>query len=458
MTRTPPGTSRPGMSPDTSPDMHADIPAGMRDDTRPGGVPADGPPGGTDALPASLGWSAIWHLESGADTAFGQPLPERAAGPGHPMRPVREDTLRRYEARINRVIDHIAADPARDFTLDELAGAAPFSRFHFHRIFAGLTGETVQAFIRRLRMDRAANMLAFAPDANVTEVAMHCGFSSSQNFARAFRERFDMTPSEFRRRRHYRTGADREGACCLLADPFREHPARPANGNAGNVPATGVEYQQAMRGAEDRPPPQHPEPSCAWSLPGNPPSRDEIPWLPDGPPHVRLDPDSARSDAMNVEVKEMPAYRVAYLRHIGPYASETIGPVWGRLMAQAGQRGLLRPGVPGFGISWDNPEVTPPEHCRYDACIEIGPDVDALELADAGISVQTLPGGLYAEYRSMIACDGFFKAWNDMYSQWLPASGWQCDDRPGYELYHDMLGCPPEGPWDVGICVAVRPL
>ena len=470
MTRPPPGPSRPDMAPAMCDDMHD----GMHDAMRPCGVPADSPPdspsAGPEALPVSPGWSDVWPLESGADTAFGQPLPDRAAGPGHPRRPVREDTLRRYEARINRVIDHIAADPAREFTLDELAGAAPFSRFHFHRIFAGLTGETVQAFIRRLRMDRAANMLAFAPDVSVTDVAMYCGFSSSQNFARAFRERFDMTPSEFRRRRHYRTGADREGACCLLADPFRAYPsaggaadivsagAGAANGNAGNVPAAGVGYQQAMRGAADRHPPQHSQPSCMRPLPGNLPAQDEIPWLPDCPPHVRLDPDSARSDAMNVDVKEMPAYRVAYLRHIGPYASETIGPVWGRLMALAGQHGLLRLGVPGFGISWDNPEVTPPGHCRYDACIEIGPDVDALELADAGISVQTLPGGLYAEYRSMIPCDGFFKAWNDMYSQWLPASGWQCDDRPGYELYHDMLGCPPEGPWDVGICVAVRPL
>ena len=393
------------------------------------------------------------YAPPGTDTAFGLPRPEGL--------PLREDTLRRYEARINRVIDYIAADPARDFTLDELAGAAPFSRFHFHRIFSGLVGETLHAFIRRLRMDRAANMLAFAPALSVTDVAMHCGFSSSQNFARAFRERFDMTPSEYRRRRHYQTGADREGARCLLADPFRAHAG---NGKARNARSGGPVYPPSMcneaagRDGATGSVAQHSEPSGIPALPGTVPLHGDMPWFPGGPPHVRLDPDSARSDAMNVEVSEKPAYRVAYLRHIGPYASETIGPVWGRLMAWAGQRGLVRPGVPGFGVSWDNPEVTPPEHCRYDACVAIGPEVDALELAEAGISVQTLPGGLYAEYRSMIPCDGFFRAWNDMYTQWLPASGWQCDDRPGYELYHDMLGCPPEGPWDVGICVAVRPL
>ncbi|MBZ2172267.1 GyrI-like domain-containing protein [Nitratidesulfovibrio sp. SRB-5] len=393
------------------------------------------------------------YAPSGAETAFGLPRPESL--------PQREDTLRRYEARINRVIDYIVADPARDFTLDELAGAAPFSPFHFHRIFAGLVGETLHAFIRRLRMDRAANMLAFAPALNVTDVAMDCGFSSSQNFARAFRERFAMTPSEYRRRRHYRTGADREGARCLLADPFRAHAG---NGKARNVAPGDPGYESSMRdGAAGRDGTAcalaHPsEPSGSPTLPGTAPPHGDVPWLADGPPHVRLDPDSTRSDAMNVEVAERPACRVAYLRHIGPYAGETIGPVWGRLMAWAGQRGLMRPGVPGFGVSWDNPEVTPPENCRYDACIAIGPEVDALELAEAGISVQTLPGGLYAEYRSMISCDGFFRAWNDMYAQWLPASGWQCDDRPGYELYHDMLGCPAEGPWDVGICVAVRPL
>ena len=387
------------------------------------------------------------YAPPGADTAFGLPRPDGL--------PTREVTLRRYEARINRVIDYIVADPAREFTLDELAGAAPFSRFHFHRIFAALVGETLQAFIRRLRMDRAANMLAFAPDVSVTDVAMSCGFSSSQNFARAFRERFGMTPSEYRRRRHYRTGADREGACGLLADPF---PAHAANGKAGNVLPDSPEYEQDMCAGAVGPVAHHPEPSPAPCLPGAACPCGDISWLPEGPPYVRLDTDDTRSSTMNVEVMDKPAYRVAYLRHIGPYAGETIGPVWGRLMAWAGQHGLLRPGVPGFGVSWDNPEVTPPENCRYDVCIAIGPEVDALELAEAGISVQTLPGGLYAEYRSMIPCDGFFRAWNDMYTQWLPASGWQCDDRPGYELYHNMLGCPPEGPWDVGICVAVRPL
>ncbi len=433
--------------PDTSPDKAPEIAPGITS----GAVP---PGGSTHAVATPQGAAAVrstgvftGYALPGADTAFGLPRSDGL--------PTREDTLRRYEARINRVIDYIVADPAREFTLDELAGAAPFSRFHFHRIFAGLVGDTLQSFIRRLRMDRAANMLAFAPDVSVTGVAMFCGFSSSQNFARAFRERFGMTPSEYRRRRHYRTGADREGACCLLADPFRAHAA---NGKAGNAPPGSLRYEEGMCAGAVGPVAHHSEPSPAPCPSGAARPCGDIPWLPDGPPYVRLDPDEARSNTMNVEVMEKPAYRVAYLRHIGPYASETIGPVWGRLRAWAGQCGLLRPGVPGFGVSWDNPEVTPPEYCRYDACIAIRPEVDALELAEAGISVQTLPGGLYAEYRSMIPCDGFFRAWNDMYTRWLPASGWQCDDRPGYELYHDMLGGPPEGPWDVGICVAVRPL
>ncbi|NHZ47708.1 AraC family transcriptional regulator [Nitratidesulfovibrio liaohensis] len=444
---------------DTSPESIPEATAGIAPSTGLSAGPFGVDIAGQGASPTPSTGVFADYAPPGTDTAFGLPRPESL--------PLREDTLRRYEARINRVIDYIVADPARDFTLDELAGAAPFSPFHFHRIFAGLVGETLHAFIRRLRMDRAANMLAFAPALSVTDVAMYCGFSSSQNFARAFRERFDMTPSEYRRRRHYQTGADREGAHGLLADPFRAHAG---NGKARNAPPGGTVYESSLyneaaghneaagRDGATGPVAQHPESPDTPVLSGTVPPHGDMPWFPDGPPHVRLDPDSARSDAMNVEVTEKPAYRVAYLRHIGPYAGETIGPVWGRLMAWAGQRGLMRPGVPGFGVSWDNPEVTPPENCRYDACIAIGPEVDALELAEAGISVQTLPGGLYAEYRSMIPCDGFFRAWNDMYTQWLPASGWQCDDRPGYELYHDMLGCPPEGPWDVGICVAVRPL
>ncbi len=81
-------------------------------------------------------------------------------------------------------------------SLEELAGAANVSPFHFHRIWRAMTGETVARTIARLRIAGAQQRLADA-DASITSVAMETGFGTSQSFARAFRRVAGMSPTEF---------------------------------------------------------------------------------------------------------------------------------------------------------------------------------------------------------------------------------------------------------------------
>src|SRR5262249_10995900 len=66
---------------------------------------------------------------------------------------------REYERRVNRVMDHVEAHLAEELTLERLAAVAAFSPFHFHRVFAAITGETLSEFIRRIRLERAAGAL-----------------------------------------------------------------------------------------------------------------------------------------------------------------------------------------------------------------------------------------------------------------------------------------------------------
>ena len=102
--------------------------------------------------------------------------------------PRRASTHFSYEQRINKILNAVSTDPARGFSLEELARIACLSPFHLHRVFSAMTGETLAACIRRLRLETAANMLRFSPGRSVTEIACACGFSSSQNFARLFRD------------------------------------------------------------------------------------------------------------------------------------------------------------------------------------------------------------------------------------------------------------------------------
>ena len=102
-----------------------------------------------------------------------------------------------YEKRLLRVLDHVNDNLDGDLSLDTLADVAALSRFHFHRVFTSVTGETVAYFIRRVRLHRAA-MELLSGDLPVAEVAAKMGYENSRSFARTFRDAFGRTPSEFR--------------------------------------------------------------------------------------------------------------------------------------------------------------------------------------------------------------------------------------------------------------------
>jgi AraC family transcriptional regulator len=100
---------------------------------------------------------------------------------------------------MNRVVDHIQAHLAEPLDLARLAAVACFSPFHFHRLFAAWTGETLLAFVHRLRLERAAQLLVFDRLRSISEIAAECGFSSSGTFARAFKVAYGVSASEWRK-------------------------------------------------------------------------------------------------------------------------------------------------------------------------------------------------------------------------------------------------------------------
>ncbi|MGB8258718.1 MAG: AraC family transcriptional regulator [Terracidiphilus sp.] len=106
-------------------------------------------------------------------------------------------TLNDYKARILRVMVHIERNLDTSLPLAELARVACFSPFHFHRIFRGMTGESVAEYVRRLRMERAARQLRTGKE-TILAVALEAGFESHEAFTRSFRSVFGQTPSCFR--------------------------------------------------------------------------------------------------------------------------------------------------------------------------------------------------------------------------------------------------------------------
>ncbi|VAW34996.1 Transcriptional regulator, AraC family [hydrothermal vent metagenome] len=113
----------------------------------------------------------------------------------------RLETIADHQQRITNVMLLIQARLDDPPSLGEVAALAAFSPYHFHRLFTAYTGESLSTFIRRLRLERAANRLRQTLDA-ITNIALDAGYETSANFSKAFRQQFGQSPSEFRRRDH----------------------------------------------------------------------------------------------------------------------------------------------------------------------------------------------------------------------------------------------------------------
>jgi transcriptional regulator GlxA family with amidase domain len=107
-----------------------------------------------------------------------------------------------------------------------MARAACFSRRQFHRLMVQVLGETPGTHQRRLRLDRGAWLL-LASRATVLDVALETGFENHETFTRAFRARFGVTPSAFRKNRGRH--CHDQSALHLPLHSTRRHSARDYN-------------------------------------------------------------------------------------------------------------------------------------------------------------------------------------------------------------------------------------
>lgn len=134
---------------------------------------------------------------------------------------------RAYEDRLLRVVDYIHDNPAGDLSLDTLADVAAMSRFHWHRVFHAMTGETCAEAVRRIRLHRAACWLV-QRDWPIPEVAERCGYDNLQSFSRIFRDGYGMTPGAFRKRGELRSPLlePQRGDYPVYPIEIRDEPAR----------------------------------------------------------------------------------------------------------------------------------------------------------------------------------------------------------------------------------------
>jgi AraC family transcriptional regulator len=280
---------------------------------------------------------------------------------------------REYASRLNRVLDHIDQHLAEPLELNALAGVAHFSPYHFHRLFAAWMGETLGEYLRRRRLEIAAQRLAANTQLPVLNIALEVGFGSGEAFARAFKERFDCTPTQWRTHARQRWAQE-------LAQSRTQH---------RNVDQAVRKTHQANNAAH----------------------ADD-----DGSTHP------LQEITMNIAVLTLPAVRIAYLRHIGPY-----GPALGTFWRATVEPWLAANGLAGritYGVGHDDPAITAPDKCRYDAGVE----VSAGFTPNSGANLMSLPGGRYAVAHFTGNSSNIAAAWTEISAIGCPAAA--CKSTP----------------------------
>jgi AraC family transcriptional regulator len=102
-----------------------------------------------------------------------------------------------YKVRINRVFQYIDKNLDSNLSLDTISEIAFFSPFHFHRIFKTLTGETLNEFVTRRRIEKSVLDLLHNKS-GISDIAHIYGFSDNAAYSKAFKKYYGVSPTEFK--------------------------------------------------------------------------------------------------------------------------------------------------------------------------------------------------------------------------------------------------------------------
>lgn len=139
---------------------------------------------------------------------------------------------------------------------------------------------------------------------------------------------------------------------------------------------------------------------------------------------------------MEFKLETLPRYRIAYARHAGPYGPDNVHTME-QIKTWAEANHLMNHSAILFGIPQDNPRTTPPENCRYDACIVIS--TDEVLRVEAPIRIGEITGGDYMVFTIKHTAQDLQLAWAELLPT-LHTMGYQIEDKPMMERYTgDMI-------------------
>lgn len=112
---------------------------------------------------------------------------------------MKKDTLVSRNEIINNTYYYIYKNLEHQITLDELSSFNSISKFHYHRVIKEDTGSTLFELISSIRLQKAANLLITNKHSTISEIANSCGYMSHSSFIKAFKNKFNFTPTVWKK-------------------------------------------------------------------------------------------------------------------------------------------------------------------------------------------------------------------------------------------------------------------
>lgn len=109
-----------------------------------------------------------------------------------------EVTGKQIEPNIIKALKYIEKHYTENISLEDIAGTAHMSKYHFCRKFHTTTGATALEYLNNVRLTKVHNLL-LSTDTSIDEIASMTGFSSAVNLTRAFKKVYGSSPRAFRK-------------------------------------------------------------------------------------------------------------------------------------------------------------------------------------------------------------------------------------------------------------------
>lgn len=221
-------------------------------------------------------------------------------------------TKHEHQERINDALHQIHLDLSKTLDIKALSEVACYSLHHFQRIFKEVTGEPVHDYIRRSRLEWAANLLIFNAQDTVMEVAHVCGFQSNASFSHAFKAEFGCSPVAWRK---------------------------------GGFEQKSQDLKQLWSKSKDNPHRVY---------------------------HAETLTKDFRVEVERVKLCRIPDQQVAYIRHTG--YDHSIRDSWHKLLQWADDQGIDPHDHKMISLLHSNPDLVSFEACRYVCCLTLPED------------------------------------------------------------------------------------